>query len=62
MLHRIENPNDMLGRLVLIPTSHRSTQDDPGVLAGFSIINMKEIKRKSLVAAETQTSAKCQKK
>ena len=52
----------MLGRLVLIPTSHRSTQDDPGVLAGFSIINMKEIKRKSLVAAETQTSAKCQKK
>ena len=39
---------DLMGKLVLIPTLHRSMKDAPSMMSGFSVIIMKGIKRKSL--------------
>ena len=49
----IGSADELMGKLVLIPTFQRPIQDFPTMVSGFSIVAMKGIKRKSMEKPES---------
>ena len=48
MIFRItDDVNECMGKLVMIPTMHKAVKDGSSMVAGFTVIAMKGIKRLS---------------